>query len=187
MIDLNELRRLTQGATPGPWHATKSVETNSWAVWSDTTRLMELRPTKTVDMYRVSNTATFIAAASPAAISELIDRLEAAERNLNCCRGERMEAAALFLSVKTRLTDERDALRAAVRHEADCVEAAKAEVEALRAKLEAMEKQEPVACMGRGPRDGRIEFSVHKPSPSAMRDFNVIPLYTLPGAKGEGE
>jgi hypothetical protein len=46
---------------------------------------------------------------------EVIDRLEAAERNLNCCQGERMEAAALFLSVKTRLTEERDALRAEIK------------------------------------------------------------------------
>lgn len=38
---------------------------------------------------------------------------------------------------------ERDALRLAVRHEADCVDAAKAEIEALRAKIEAMEQQKP--------------------------------------------
>jgi len=47
---------------------------------------------------------------SPAAVSELLERLESAEK-------------------------ERDALRAALRHEADCVEAAKAEIEALRAKI----------------------------------------------------
>jgi hypothetical protein len=34
-------------------------------------------------------------------------------------------------------------LRAALRHEADCVGAAKAEIEALRSKIEATEKQEP--------------------------------------------
>lgn len=60
-----------------------------------------------------------------------------------------------------------------------------AECDALRARIEAMERQEQVAWMGRGPRDGRIEFSVHKPSPSVMRDFNMTPLYALPGAKGE--
>ena len=57
---------------------------------------------------------------------ELIDRLEAAERNLSCCRAEREEAASLFLSAKTRLTKERDALQA---------------------KIEQMERQEPVAWM----------------------------------------
>ena len=49
------------------------------------------------------------------ALTELLDRLEAAEK-------------------------ERDALRAAVRHEADCVEACKSEIERLRAKLEATEE-----------------------------------------------
>jgi hypothetical protein len=43
---------------------------------------MELRPTKTVDMYQVSNTAAFIAAVNPAAVSELLDRLEAAEKDI---------------------------------------------------------------------------------------------------------
>lgn len=37
---------------------------------------------------------------------------------------------------------ERDALRAALQHEADCVEAVKSEIEALRAKIAEMEKQE---------------------------------------------
>ena len=46
------------------------------------------------------------------------------------------------------LEKERDELRAAVRHEANCVEAAKAELESLRAKIERMEKQEPVAEVG---------------------------------------
>ena len=36
---------------------------------------------------------------------------------------------------------ERDAMRAAARHEADCVEAAMAEINSLRAKIEAMEKE----------------------------------------------
>lgn len=125
MIDINELRRLTQAATPGPWIVNAS------------------------------------------AISELIDRLEAAESDgleqarLNGMGGER-EAALLSK-----------------------LEAAEKEREALRAKIAEMERQEPVAWMGRGPRDGRIEFSVDKPAPSVMRDFNMIPLYALPGVKGE--
>ena len=64
-------------------------------------------------------------------------------------------------------------------------EACKAEVETLRAKIEEMEKQEPAGWIGLGPRDGRIEFSTHRPAPSVMRDFNVKPLYLAPGAKGE--
>ena len=57
------------------------------------------------------------------------------------------------------------------------------ERDALRAKIEQMERQEPVAWWGRGPRDGRIEFSAHKPAPFVMRDFAVTPLYALPGAQ----
>ena len=40
-------------------------------------------------------------------------------------------------------------LRAALQHEADCVEAAKAEIESLRAKIAEMEKQESVAAQHR--------------------------------------
>ena len=65
----------------------------------------------------------------------------------------------------------------------DSLEAAEKERDALRAKIEQMERQEPVAWWGRGPRDGRIEFSAHKPAPSVMRDFAVTPLYALPGAQ----
>ena len=58
---------------------------------------------------------------------------------------------------------------------------------ALRARIEAMERQEPASWIGLGPRDGRIEFSTHRPAPSVMRDFNVKPLYLATGAKGEGK
>lgn len=40
----------------------------------------------------------------------------------------------------------------------DRIETAEKERDALRAKVAAMEKQEPVAWIGRGPRDGQIEF-----------------------------
>ena len=65
---------------------------------------------------------------------EMIERLEAAEKS---------DAESLAMYRKAR--DERDALRAALQHEADCVEAAKADIEALRAKITEMEQQEPVA------------------------------------------
>ena len=67
-----------------------------------------------------------------AAMQEIIHRLEAAEKS---------DAESLAMFRKAR--DERDALRAALRHEADCLEAAKAEINALRAKIAEMEKQEP--------------------------------------------
>ena len=108
----NELRRLAQAATPGPWvshgryigtprHMSYIGEVrDQCGNWSDTEKSRA--------------DAAFISAANPAAISELLDRFETAEK-------------------------ERDALRAALQHEADCVEAAKAEIEALRAKIETAE------------------------------------------------
>ena len=39
---------------------------------------------------------------------------------------------------------------------------------------------EPVAWIGYSIRDGRMEFSVAKPSPSVVRDFNMQPLYAIP-------
>ena len=65
----------------------------------------------------------------------------------------------------------------------DRLEAAEKERDELRARIEAKERQEPAGWIGRGPRDGRIEFSTHRPAPSVMRDFNVKPLYLAPGAQ----
>ena len=83
------------------------------------------------------------------------------------------------IAMYRKARDERDTLRAAVRHEADCVDAAKAEIDALRAKIEEMEKQEPVGWQ-RLYRDG-----------SGSEDFTDLPhvferqrpLYALPGAQ----
>lgn len=76
---------------------------------------------------------------------------------------------------------ERDELRAALRHEADCVEAAKAEIAALRAKIEAMEKQEPVGTTHAMP--GASAFTV------ACFNASDVPvgtkLYALPGARSQ--
>ena len=59
----------------------------------------------------------------PSEVLELVDRLEAAEKerdwHAECCEDAMNEC---------------DALRTAVRHESDCVEAAKTEIKALRAK-----------------------------------------------------
>ena len=102
-----------------------------------------------------------------AAMQEIIHRLEAAEKS---------DAESLAMYRKAR--DERDALRAALQHEADCVEAAKAEIAALRAKIEAMEKQEPVGKFIRHPSNGLWEQDGYGDNPDAR------PLYALPGAKG---
>ena len=80
MTDTNELRRLAQAATPGPWHF--------WRGWvaadidSDGGIIIAERPTPSGGKYqaRVDGNFRFIAAANPAAITELLDRLEAAEK-----------------------------------------------------------------------------------------------------------
>ena len=68
-------------------------------------------------------------------------------------------------------------LRAALRHETDCVEAAKAEIDALRSKIEAMERQKPVGKFAQHPSNGLWEQDGYGDNPEAR------PLYALPGAQ----
>lgn len=89
-----------------------------------------------------------------------------------------------------------DALRAAVCHEADCVEACKAEVETLLARIEVMERQEPVAfalysgwarnavylseieaCEQRDRRQLTADLG------GSLEAYRVVPLYLAPGAQ----
>ena len=61
----------------------------------------------------------------------------------------------------------------------DRLEAAEKERDDLRAKIEAMEKQEPVGKFIRHPSNGLWEQDGYGDNPDAR------PLYALPGAKGE--
>lgn len=109
-------------------------------------------------------------------MNELLDRLEAAEKS---------DAESLAMHRKAR--DERDALRAALRHEADCVEAAKAKIETLHARIEAMEEQEPFSFMYEysDPMDGSVVWK-HMPGFwNGQFPKSSKPLYLAPGAKGE--
>ena len=114
---------------------------------------------------------------------EMIDRLETAERS---------DAESVAMYRKAR--DERDALRAAVRHEADCMEAAMAEIKSLRAKIAEMERKELVgvlhvgSCYGEELEDWEFEADQrvcdrlnerHVTNPTSLK------LYAFPGAKGE--
>ena len=86
MIDTKELRRLAQAATPGPWvsqgryigtprHMSYVGEVrDQCGNWSDTEKSRA--------------DAAFISAANPAAISELLDRLEAAEKERDALRAK---------------------------------------------------------------------------------------------------
>ena len=128
---------------------------------------------------------------------EMIERLEEAESDateqarLNGMGASReaalmakLEAAEMSdaesVAMYRKARDERDALRAAVRHEADCMEAAMAEIKSLRAKIEAMEKQEPVAW-GATDETGTV---IEALGMNQSRRFDTK-LYLAPGAKGE--
>ena len=123
-IDTNELRRLAQAATPGPWYVTGKL-TRYVEALIDGGLIQEVAacgPTKADGGYgpQQEANARLIAAANPATISELLDRLEAAEKDI---------------ALKERVIDSLGAELNAVASERD----------ALRAKIEAMERQEPVA------------------------------------------
>ena len=103
----------------------------------------------------------------PEEVAELLDRLEAAEKDI-ALKERIIDSLGSELNA---VANERDALRAAVCHEADCVEACKAEVETLRAKIEAMERQEPVARFNWS--KGKLEWL----RPWNYSTMNMKPLY----------
>ena len=83
-IDINKLRRLAQAATPGPWYATGKL-TRYVEARIDGGLIQEVAacgPTKADGGYgpQQEANARLIAAANPATISEILDRLEAAEK-----------------------------------------------------------------------------------------------------------
>ena len=79
MIDLDELRRLALGATPGPWHFHQDDGTAL-----DISEVCIPRPEEDVDLSIASllddRDGAFIAAANPQVILELIERLRETER-----------------------------------------------------------------------------------------------------------
>ena len=83
-IDTNELRRLAQAATPGPWKLLPVGDRAKRFAVADINFLSVLTVvyecgTNFGAVY-LDGDAKFIAAANPAAINELLDRLEAAEK-----------------------------------------------------------------------------------------------------------
>ena len=123
-IDTNELRRLAQAATPGPWYVTGKL-TRYVEALIDGGLIQEVAacgPTKADGGYgpQQEANARLIAAANPAAISELLDRLEEAEKE----RGSAMMLVDRLALALNTSNHERDALRA---------------------KIAEMEQQEPVA------------------------------------------
>lgn len=91
MININELRRLAQAATPGGWYVKRGnyiygckEVTDGEEKWRP---VIACTDDDEVNVNFEAN-AAFIAAANPAAISELLDRLEAAEKERDKLRAE---------------------------------------------------------------------------------------------------
>ena len=180
MIDTNELRRLTQEATSGPWVATIVVTAvgvchKVGPFPGKTTEHPPRHACLYVDYDSAYNpadreiyaNAAFIAAANPTAISELLDRLEAAEKDV---------------ALKERVIDALGAELNAVVKECD----------ALRAKVEAMEQQEPLITVLCEP-DYWSNGHFHKGTKPyiSLKQLSKLKigdnLYTLHGAKGDDD
>lgn len=163
MIDTKELRRLAQAATPGPWinHGRQpNVAGLPHSAVAAKTLLARVYSEAYGDVEQETANASFIAAANPAAVSELLDRLEAAE-------AEALEEARL-----NGMGSEREA-----KHLAQTA-LMKQKYDDLRAKIEAMERQEPVGEIQRANSTGNYICSeVWVPLPVGSK------LYALPGAQ----
>ena len=180
MIDINELRRLAQAATPHVGHACKYQD----AHWLREGHVDFENADLFIASERPQEDAAFYAAANPATVIELLGRLEDAESDaleqarLNGMGSERETALMAKLEAAEK---ERD-------WNAERLEDAIEELTALRAKIEAMENQEPVKIQHRVPfvnSNGElVGYSVWIDG----RGFDHWPhrsLYALPGAKGE--
>ena len=213
MIDTKELRRLAQAATPHVGHACKYQD----AHWLREGHVDFENADLFIASERPQEDAEFYAAANPATVIELLDRLETAEKEVASLR----QGVAFRDDVVANLAVERDALRAkieqmakleAVERECNAMRAeaeswkglaaqfgrdadeakthlafAKDELNHLRAKIEAMEKQEPVAWLHESRRDSDVVTSAVKHVWQRARPMSLaaysIPLYLAPGAQ----
>lgn len=203
MIDIKELRRLAQAATPGGWYVERGNYVYGCKEVTDGEEAWHPVIACTDDdevSINFEGNANFIAAANPAVINELLDRLEESESDcleqarLNGMGASReaalmakLEAAerdrATFIMEIGNLCTKVEALREQLSKQRSLSQAAQhlAEVaqrraDALRARIEEMERQEPVAWMDK---NGTLYNTV-----SHVRASDK-PLYLAPGAKGE--
>ena len=177
MIDINELRRLAQAATPHVGHACKYQD----AHWLREGHVDFENADLFIASERPQEDAAFYAAANPAAINELLDRLEAAE-------SDALEQARL-----NGMGASREAALMAK------LEAAEKERDALQAKVEEMEKQKPVATVRINAINGNpsVDFVpghryLHhndklylapgaQPAPSVPEGWKLVPIEPTPG------
>ena len=201
MIDINKLRLLAQAVID--WGCCNQA----WLDQSEDTPAVvvghinedgETYPVVTIDCDQYSAAGQslplgkFYAAANPAVINEILNRLEAAEEERDALRAELTDlrnSMAFHTSLIGRIEAEREDLHALIAAVKKQVNAEfrlrmKKEIEcnALCAKVEAMERQEPVGEIRRVNSTGNYICSeVWVPLPVGSK------LYAASGAKGEGK
>lgn len=165
MIDINELRRLAEEQQwIGRWYdagcETLMAERNG-----EHEEVAHLTPIGLVP---------YLVAVQPAATTELLDRLEAAE-----------EDRSNFIVEMGKLCAQCDALRAENAGLVDDINLLRDNNTALRARIEEMEKQEPVAWVRKLgldlPSVGCVTDLKYRPSD--IPESSYIPLYLAPGAQ----
>lgn len=171
-IDTNELRRLAQ-AVSGWSSCNQAWLDQSEDVPAATVGHIDedgnTYPIATVDcdQYYAAHQslplAKFYAAANPATVAELLDRLEAAERERDECNRRRLEAADHFAAQTALMKEKYDALRA---------------------KIAEMERQEPVGWLLDGEFYEVRQMSLYKDNEPLQ---GQTALYALPGAQTQGE
>ena len=123
MVDTNELRQLAEAATPGPWKVGQYLGSPRQFVIhmdvGDKGRGSDIAFTSaSFDNDETIANASLIAAANPAAINELLDRLEAAEKERDALRAE-LEARKKQESVIDTVIDYLVSISAHVAHQDD--------------------------------------------------------------------
>ena len=215
MIDINELRRLAQAAshptTKGRWIRLFGERT-VYDRMEDGCRGI---PVVSTDKHPPSSFEAacldFIAAANPAAVIEILDRLEVAESEaLEQARlnGMGSEREAALLAKLEAAEKERDALRAKIEtaendaaHQKALAASALRVAEGwerkcgeLRAKIAEMEQQAPARLVTttayRWRYRGAVKWQYDELTEETARlakehNHEVQPLYALPGAQGE--
>lgn len=208
MTDLtNELRRLAQAATPGPWILLPVGDKSKCFAVADINLLSVLTVvyecgTNFGAVY-LDGDAAFIAAANPAAVSELLDRLEEAESDCveqalllgmgssrEAALMAKLEAAEKEAAYIKEVEFPRRVAAVAVGWKTKCARLEQ-ERDALLARAEEMEKQEPTMWANSS---NIISAKINKERRSVgdqhtcsetKTAYHDAPLYALPGAKGE--
>ena len=83
MTDPTELRRLAEAATPGPWRTSKADDTAIMSFDNDVAHTVGIYE---VEAETMEADAAYIAAANPAAILALLDRLARVETLVAQCK-----------------------------------------------------------------------------------------------------